>query len=1070
MPAWLILGGVAIAAILVLHMRRRRQLDVPSVLLWRAIENTGAPRRTLRWPPPSILLALQILVVALVSLALAQPLFGGSRGDADHTVYVLDASASMRATDVAPDRFGNAVNAVTAQINGIDPEVGERYSVLLVDANPRILLARQTEPQAIASALEGLAASDGPANWTRAGALVLSLLAGEGADRVVVVTDGSDPAEVTFSESFSDVDIERVVIGEPTTVNLGLTATLLENNAEQGEWLVAGTVTFTGVRPPAEVTVSVLFRPEGADRFIEWGETESRRTGAADDPDNEPIAPATDNFAVDLQVPGPGTIRVALPSDRGPADNHVDFILRAAPQTARVLYLGPQSLPLVAALQSLGTIDLVEADALPENDAQFDLVIVDNVAISRRPATNVIWIGSAGLASASAPTPLQTPSISGWNTDHPLAAGVSWASLELATGYRVPRLGGSTVLLESGGVPLIQARTTPMGREVSVAIDLASSNWPELASFPVFVSSLVNWLGLDLGTEIVTPCFVGRSCTLEARLLGGTVVDESGNEVWSIDAVSRSYLLPGIERSFVPGRAGHYTLEGANGSQTIVVWADAAGEVSLTAIDGPAALSELPSEPPRVWWLLLVAALLLLLVEMLLAGRGSEHFLRRAGLERTNPLARRRRTMLAVRLVSISFLVAAVAGMPWIGREPAEDTVLVMGSALAAGDQTAERNDLIQQYAEATEGGARGGLITAGNRAEITGDLDGNTAAGAGAQAGANLEDGLLLAAALVPTDRTARIVLATDGNETEGDLARAVATLAERGIAVDIKPMTEIPRGEVLVEQINAPPRVYSGDIFPIEAIIYAQQSGPANVTVNRAGETVLSQAVELLAGRTMIETYMPAGDEGNLLIEVAVTADGDTYGENNINGLMVEVQPPPAVLIVTPQPVLGEYFAQALTVQGRQAEIVTPGEAPTSLEGWLEYQSIVLMNVPAIEFSTDNQEFLEQAVRVHGRGLLILGGENSFGPGGYYQTPLEDLSPLSSRIEHEAPEVAVVFVLDRSSSMGGMIGDQTRLDIAKLATVTAVGLLHESARVGNCRVRLRSLFARAADAGAGR
>ncbi len=100
--------------------------------------------------------------------------------------------------------------------------------------------------------------------------------------------------------------------------------------------------------------------------------------------------------------------------------------------------------------------------------------------------------------------------------------------------------------------------------------------------------------------------------------------------------------------------------------------------------------------------------------------------------------------------------------------------------------------------------------------------------------------------------------------------------------------------------------------------------------------------------------------------------------------------------------------------------------------------------MNVPAIDLATLQQELIEKAVAEHGRGLLLLGGENSFGPGGYYETPLERVSPLSSRVPRDAPRVALAFVLDRSGSMQRNEGGATRLDIAKQATVSAIGLLH--------------------------
>ncbi|MHA1560338.1 MAG: vWA domain-containing protein, partial [Alphaproteobacteria bacterium] len=698
-PVWLALSGLAVV-VLVLHMRRRRQLEVPSVLLWRSIENTGAPRRTIRWPPPSLLLALQLLIVLLVAAALAQPLFGGDQGDSDHTIYVIDASASMRATDVAPDRFGNAIETLTDQLNGIDPDTGNRFSVVTVDANPRIQIARQEAPSQVVSVLAELAATDGPADWNAASDLIASLFVGDEVPKIVILSDGSDPAGANIADAFPAVAIERVVIGDSGTLNLGVVADLIATDPEAGEWLLTGAVTFTGIRPPESVLVMVLFRPAGADRFLEWDEVESRRGGAADDPDGDPIDPVSDNFVLQLQLPGPGEIRVELPDDDGAYDNMVDFIVRQEPATARVLYLGPQSLPLVAAILSMDSVDLVEADQLPDNDDDFDLVIVDNVTVPRRPATNVLWVGVGRLAIAAEPTGLQSPTLSGWNAGHPLSEDVTWAGIEPSVGYRIARLSGSTVLLESGGTPLIQARTRPSGREISIAFDIGSSNWPELASFPVFISNVVSWLGMDVGTTIAANCLVGQTCPVESRLLDGTIVAEDGTAVWSIETAGQTYLLPGIENSFVPTLAGLYRLEAGGVTRQIIVDADAAGETSLAAIAGFEGASALSAGSPRVWWWLLLAALLILLLETILAGRGSEHFLRGSGLYRTNPLAARRRVILAVRVVSMAFLVAAIAGLPWLGQEPSEDVVVVLGAGLGPDDQNTDRERVLQQVAD----------------------------------------------------------------------------------------------------------------------------------------------------------------------------------------------------------------------------------------------------------------------------------------------------------------------------------------------------------------------------------
>src|SRR5439155_11500827 len=116
------------------------------------------------------------------------------------------------------------------------------------------------------------------------------------------------------------------------------------------------------------------------------------------------------------------------------------------------------------------------------------------------------------------------------------------------------------------------------------------------------------------------------------------------------------------------------------------------------------------------------------------------------------------------------------------------------------------------------------------------------------------------------------------------------------------------------------------------------------------------------------------------------------------------IDVAPAPDVLIIAADPAWAEVQAKALTLHEIKTKIVEPRRAPFYLKDWLAYSAIVLMNVPAIDLATLQQELIETAVAEHGRGLLLLGGENSFGPGGYYETPLERVSPLSSRVAREA------------------------------------------------------------------
>src|SRR5690606_36815862 len=112
--------------------------------------------------------------------------------------------------------------------------------------------------------------------------------------------------------------------------------------------------------------------------------------------------------------------------------------------------------------------------------------------------------------------------------------------------------------------------------------------------------------------------------------------------------------------------------------------------------------------------------------------------------------------------------------------------------------------------------------------------------------------------------------------------------------------------------------------------------------------------------------------------------------------------------------------------------------------------YDVVVMLNMPALAVSSRKAGLIETAVSNHGLGLLMLGGNRSFGPGGYFATAFERLSPLSSRVPREAPEVTMVFVLDRSGSMNQPVEGGTRLEMSRQATLEAIGLLNPESRVG--------------------
>ena len=125
-----------------------------------------------------------------------------------------------------------------------------------------------------------------------------------------------------------------------------------------------------------------------------------------------------------------------------------------------------------------------------------------------------------------------------------------------------------------------------------------------------------------------------------------------------------------------------------------------------------------------------------------------------------------------------------------------------------------------------------------------------------------------------------------------------------------------------------------------------------------------------------------------------------------------------------------------------------------PTTMEGLTQYDSIILSNISALRMTKAQMELLRNYVRDQGGGLVMLGGEESFGVGGYYRTPIEEALPVTmeARQKVEIPSLAVVLVIDRSGSMESQRGQPrfSKMDLAKEAAQLVVELWTTGTRSG--------------------
>lgn len=327
--------------------------------------------------------------------------------------------------------------------------------------------------------------------------------------------------------------------------------------------------------------------------------------------------------------------------------------------------------------------------------------------------------------------------------------------------------------------------------------------------------------------------------------------------------------------------------------------------------------------------------------------------------------------------------------------------------------------------------------VTAEERASLA-DSEWNTEA-------TNLGAAIELAALLAPPGYVPQVVLLSDGLETEGDALRAARG---SGAPISTVPLNARAEPEVYVAAVQAPPDAREAEPFGVDVVLHSSHDDEGTVKLFRQDQLVEEQRASVVAGASRVRFVQTI--EGERFVRFTARIEGvrDALSQNNSASAVVFTTARPRVLLVESEPRLAAHLAGALNGEGIDVEVHRPEEIPESLAGWRDYELVVLSNVPAASLSPAKLELMRTYVGDFGGGLIAVGGDQAFTPGGYHDTPLEEILPVWCEFEKtvERPGLALVLVLDRSGSMeeGGAI------ELAKEATRRAVGLLEPQDQVG--------------------
>jgi Ca-activated chloride channel family protein len=300
-------------------------------------------------------------------------------------------------------------------------------------------------------------------------------------------------------------------------------------------------------------------------------------------------------------------------------------------------------------------------------------------------------------------------------------------------------------------------------------------------------------------------------------------------------------------------------------------------------------------------------------------------------------------------------------------------------------------------------------------------------------------------ASALFAANQSQRVVLMSDGNDTGGRALETATRLAQAGIEVWTVPLRNPTKPEVLVERVDVPSRMKLGEPFDLTAKIRSNIATHAKVRLYQSQFLIAERDLELKIGDNDFRAPGLKPDGNFVQYEVEVVPEQDTAIENNRATAVASMRGQPRVLLVDGDSEKARPLADVLRADKITVELRGPNGAPRTLDDLQQFDLFLLSDLSALTLGREQMELYRRWVQDFGGGFVLLGGENSYGVGGYFRTPIEQMLPV--RMEHndreELPSIALLIVLDRSGSMSAQVAGQTKMSLADQGAALALNVL---------------------------
>ena len=1005
---WPLIFLAAVPVIIILYLLKPKGKDylISSNLLWQKLLKNEHSKTFFEKFVHNILMYLQILIVALLVVALMSPFIKVEGKSGGRKILLFDTSGSMQhMTASGKTRMEEAVAQACDYVRTAE---NTRFSIVTEDAlGTKLLAVDMADADSLIRMLQNIRCSDSGGNLIQAQDILDTLMGddAENAADLIVYTDGGGASG--FEELHSSAEKELRVIGEASS-NVANEYTVFTTREDGFYDVMVSVVNYSDSKVTFDVSLY-----DAEEKLIALEQMH--------------LAPSESTFCLFEQVDWQGqTLKSCIDGITFDADtidslkeDNVSEAIKSRKNQVNGLLVGEGNIFIEKAYLAITGESIARAKTDAPGD--YNVVIYDAGQIPEREGRNRLVFGDAGKET------IQTlENVVLKMTDCDLSASLSEFTIGVNTAYLFALPEGAESFLEYNGKCAGYYRELDGVKEIVVGFDPRESDFPLRAEFPIFLTNAMVYL-TDTSWLAENVYYAGEEITLKSWVEPDELLFDS-----------------------CPGKAGLYQVENGEHQETYVVRFQTAtesdGRETADSV-GNAENIRMQKVKQAVRNLFLLLALVFLIIEWIVYVRQMRY---------------KGKFYLIVRGAVAVCLALALFGIQVHLGSSRIATVFVVDLSDSNEEHLRESEEYLQSAIAKMPAGNVYGIVTFGKNALVEQFLTGESHYGGlmtlPEKTATNFEDAISKALTLIPGDCSGRLVVLTDGKETRGDAWHMGQALLASRVEFLTLLYEDEETPDTYIDNVSVPSYLHPGDKYAITVLVESNYDTDAVMALYNGSAMTASNSVHLNRGsnRFVFSAQVDADADSGIMenLRVQVQAPGDTCPENDSFCAYSVVEDSPRILLISGRDADISEFDSVLHAAGCDYHVVSALNAPDKINDMLAYKAIILADTYIDDLPAGFLENLETYVKDYGCGFICCGGEDSFALGGYRDTVLERVLPvdMQPRNTNEIPSMAMVMVIDHSGSMIDTVANSgiSELDIAIKAATVAVDNLRVSDYVG--------------------